>query len=477
MTGRAGLVAGAAPASTTGPLGPAGRRVAGLLAVAVGAALVGLVLAAAASSTTPLLLPLAPGAVLALLLAYRTPLRGVAVVLLLSYVALRPLAGPLQVGQALQVVAVGGLVVRRLVRGRTPLPVPRELLWGGALLAVALLSTGRTVDLELTVKQDVALAVGLAFAAAVAAVAQDRARWLLLVRCLVLGGAVVCVPALLAGQQVQARYGGALVSDRPQGIFAQPNELGVFAMLVALVSLGLLLGAEDRRDRWLGLLTLLPAVGAMLLSLSRGSWIGFSAGVVALLVVVPRARRLLATAALAVVVLAAGLGAFAPDAPQVTVVTDRLASLAGGEQNPYDDRPRIWAEAFREIGERPLLGQGPGTFPAASQRAVSSARTVEAQHAHDVLLTVAAELGLLGLAALLGLTAAVGRRCWRALRVARARGDAVVVGVLGGTAASLVSLVGEGAVDFTLRNPLVFSTVWAVLGLAVGGAALVLPRR
>jgi O-antigen ligase len=40
--------------------------------------------------------------------------------------------------------------------------------------------------------------------------------------------------------------------------------------------------------------------------------------------------------------------------------SQRLTTIVSGENNPYDSRPLIWAEAQRLIWERPVLGWGPG---------------------------------------------------------------------------------------------------------------------
>ncbi len=444
--------------------GPAALVLAGLLT--------GLVLAAAAAASNPLLLVLLPAGLLAALFAYRSPLQAAATALLLVPVGLVHLGGNLKAAQALDVLVVLALAAARFLRGRTPLPLARPLFWGGVLLVVALVSTGTSLDTGLALKQDLALAVGLALCTALVALCTDRARWLVLVRALLAGSVLVTLPALFSSGKLQARYSGSVVSDRPVGIFSQPNELGAFSMLALLIALGLLLGATQRRDRVLAAVALLSATGAMLVSLSRGAWIGSVVGVCCLLFWVPRARRLVAGATVAVAVLGALLGAFAPSSPQVQVVTQRLGSLTTSHQNPYDDRPRIWREALREISERPVLGEGPGTFPVASTRSISAAATVQADHAHDVLLTTGAETGLLGVAALLALTYTCATRARRGLSVVRRRGDALHLGVLGGLVASLGGLIGEGTVDVTLRNVVVAQTAWAALGLVLAGAAL-----
>lgn len=452
------------------------RRLASAVGIAALAGSTGLVLAVALEPT-PWALPLVPVVVLGALLAVRSPLAALVTALVLAPVGLMHLGGALKVAQALDVLVVLCLAVTRLAASRTPVSFPRPLAWGGALLAVALVSTGTAIDTGLAFKQDLALVVGLALAAAVTTICVSVVPWLVAVRALLVGSLLVTVPALFSAKHVQAKYGGSVVNHRPQGIFSQPNELGAFAMLTTLVALGLLLGAARGKDRWLAGAAVTASLAAMLVSLSRGAWIGFVFGVLCLLVWVPRARRLVGASLAGVTLTGALLGAFTPDAPQVKVVTQRLSSLKSAQANPYDDRPRIWREAVREFSSRPLLGEGPGTFPVASTRSISTAATVQAEHAHNVLLTTAAETGLLGLLCVLGLTVSCALTVQRAIRRARADQDRMLLGVLGGLGAAMAGLIGEGLVDVTLRNVLVAQTVWVILGLALAGAALSRQRQ
>jgi O-antigen ligase len=65
------------------------------------------------------------------------------------------------------------------------------------------------------------------------------------------------------------------------------------------------------------------------------------------------------------------------------------------------ERLQTWGEALRLFWERPLVGWGPGCYPAVAG--------LEHPHADNFILTVAAEMGLVGLAAWGWLLVAVGR--------------------------------------------------------------------
>jgi len=182
---------------------------------------------------------------------------------------------------------------------------------------------------------------------------------------------------------------------------------------------------------------------------------------------VPRARRALALTFVAVAALVPLFGLLTPDLLQVTVIRQRVSTLHLPASTPYDSRPAIWREAVREIGVSPLLGEGPGQFPIVSRQAASSAATVYADHAHDVLLTTAAEVGIPAALALVGFTLTMLVVVVRAVRRLAGTPEAAVVAGIG---SSLAVVVGQGIVDFTLRNADIFLLLSVLVGLTLAAA-------
>jgi len=215
------------------------------------------------------------------------------------------------------------------------------------------------------------------------------------------------------------------------------------------------------------------ALGALVVSASRGAWLGALVGFGVLVALHPKARRPVGRVALGGVAVALGGLLLFPGSGPVEAVGDRAASVAAPSGNPYDVRPLTWQEAVREFSQRPVLGNGPGTFDVLSGRSPSTLQFYPREHAHNGLLTTAAELGAAGVLAALGmvvaLVAAVRARA-RRLRATHRWHD---LGVLAGGAAALAALGGHLLVDYPLRNPLLMVTAWATLGLVL--AALVVP--
>ena len=292
--------------------------------------------------------------------------------------------------------------------------------WILALIGWTFIGLPSAVDKTLAIKQIAALILGTLFACVVVAACKTIKD----VKVLLIGFVVVAVyigaGAFLQGSEFRSTFGGARVAGRAVSSFDHSNQLGSLSAMTALIVIALIAGARTRRSRWLGMAAVLVLLGGQALTLSRGAWIGTMVGIVFLAVVLPHARRR-AHVALAVPLLAIGvaIAIFAPDSTQVQVVQQRFESLT--VRSPYDDRVAIWLEARREILEDPLTGQGPGGFPAASTRAASGANTVFAYHAHNILLTWAAETGFFGVFLIIGFAVSLGAGVRRARRRARGR--------------------------------------------------------
>jgi O-antigen ligase len=172
-------------------------------------------------------------------------------------------------------------------------------------------------------------------------------------------------------------------------------------------------------------------------------------------------------------VVAALLGAlFLPGEGPAHVVGQRVSALI--ERSPHDDRPEIWGEALREMAADPVTGQGPGNFPVSSRAEIVRSVSFAPLHAHNILLTWAAETGLPGAVLIVGFVIAVWRTV-RRMRVRVPRSDPDVVLLVIG-AAGLLALLIQGVVDYTLRNAVVFFAFWTVAATIMAGERLSAPR-
>lgn len=401
-------------------------------------------------------------------------------VLLTALILRRPLAAPIAVMVALP---VGNLSLALLPGG--PAVVSVLAAGAGALGVAGMIRRGR-LRLDPLIATG-ALVVTVVFGATLAAVDVDGA---LRFGFLTLGGFVIALvaacsvehvehvrtltmvfltaaAALLAvsltqGAALHESLGASVVSGRATGVFGQPNELGCFAAVTGCMALAFLFSARRRPIKVAAVVVVALSVAALALTLSRGAWIGFGCGIVVVLVMVRGAR-------LPFVLGGTGAGliglVLVPNQPVLQIVGQRLGTVANPGANPYDVRPAIWQEAMRQVGEHPLTGSGPGGFRDSAVAPPSALYGGVAEHAHNVALTVAAEQGVLGFAALVVLALVVARTTWRtAARADGAQNRALAVV----PAAGLAAMFGQGLVDDPLRNPVLAVTGWLLIGLLAG---------
>jgi putative inorganic carbon (hco3(-)) transporter len=194
---------------------------------------------------------------------------------------------------------------------------------------------------------------------------------------------------------------------RVNSVFWDPNVYGRYLALVAVVATAALLWARTRRAFWLLSALILVIWIGLVPTYSQSSFLALLAGLAVLAAIRWSRRWTLAVVAVGaigavlVVLLVGGSG---------KITSDRLnVDLSG--------RGSLISGGVDLLGERPIQGYGSGSFQAAyrNHRANKDA-PVTVSHTEPV--TVAAEQGLIGLAAYLTLIAValytLGRGLWNA---------------------------------------------------------------
>ena len=434
------------------------------VAAAIVGGVVGVLAVLVAVRAGPVAALAVPVAAVALAVVWRRPAALVGVL-----VAVFPLSGVDAGGIGLVPVAgaavVAGAVVLRLVRGER-IAMPPMTGWLASMWAFAAVASvlGVAPGASMTPLVTLALAIGVALV--VPDLVRDDGDRRLVVGLFLLVAAVMCATSLTGFGDARAAFGGTLVEGRSQGSFAQPNELGTFAALTALMALGCA-SVRGVRHRWVLLAVAGVAVAALAASLSRGAWIGAVVGLGALLVLRRSSRWQLAGGLAALGVLAGVVVFLAPATPQLDVVRSRVSSFADPTGNPYDERPAIYREAVRQVRASPLLGHGLESYSSVATRQLESGGSVAPEHAHNTLLAVATETGLPAAAFLVVFTVVVASRTRRAARAFEVDEVATAprLATLVGSGAALAVLTGQGLVDFSLRNPTLLFLTFLLLGL------------
>ena len=250
--------------------------------------------------------------------------------------------------------------------------------------------------------------------------------------------------------------------DRAHGFFSIYMTLAGVLSLVLLATLPRLLprGAARRRlgAPWLVMLW------ALIVTYTRGAWIGFAAGVLTVAATIRRGRWVLVGGLL---LLAAG----ALMAPYE--LRHRFLSMADPEEAGVRERIYMWESGVAMWRERPILGVGPGGVKRDYVRyAREEAVKKRTGHVHNTPLQILVERGVLGLAAWLWLWVAFYAHAVRRLRRLPAEAVAERGLIIGGVAAITGFLIG-GLSEYNFGDSEVVMVAWALMALpwAVGGQA------
>ena len=376
--------------------------------------------------------------------------------------------GPLRI-QAVEVaVFVAALVVvlRRLAVGRIPLPFAAPLGWAVALFMWTLFSVYSAIDHTLALKVLFSLLGGIVCATVVLAGCRDMRDLRILLAGFVTAGVAIGLITFSETKglsSVSTEFGGAeIVSGRLQGAFDSPNQLGALCALMVPVCTGLVFGARTVRWRVLAGFAVVLLLATLMLSLSRGAWVGAGVALLFMLIKLREARRLLLVLAIPLVVIGFFVWSLTPTKTDVKVVGERARAIT--VLSPYDDRRVIYREAYREIRENPVLGVGPGGFPVASTRVVSESATLSYAHAHNLYLNWAAEVGLPSLVIILCFALTLAFSARTASRGARVRGDPRDRAIIIGISAALLTVLVQGFFDYVIPNPVVYTAFWTLVG-------------
>ena len=409
------------------------------------------------------------------------PLAGLALVLLVGptkpltdfFVPQLPLdLGQITLGMTLFMWILHKAHDRRLVIPATPLNLPLMVFVGAGLLsAVGALSLGYALE-EIIKWGQIIVVMWLV-------IDMSDGRWRAVAAMLLAAG---IVQALIGVWQFGLRGDGPdhfLILDerfyRAYGTFEQPNPYGGFLGLILPLGVGLALGAfslwaraawevlGQRREHILHrvvravtnrhLLTLIAFGGlaglllaALLMSWSRGAWLGFGVAAMAILLAWPRKASLGAALVIGAVVL--GMVALRfnllPDAiaSRATGFTDFVTTfdVRGVDINDANysvlERLAHWQTAREMARYNPLLGVGIGNYEPVYPAYALANWPQPLGHAHNIYLNVLAEMGIMGLSAYIALWAVVLWQTWRATRAELWWQRMIAVGMFGDVGAS-----------------------------------------
>jgi len=315
---------------------------------------------------------------------------------------------------------------------------------------------------------------------------------------------VYFVSALLMGVNGIAQYfthtefvrGTPLVDGRVSSSLRHANDFGAYLTLVIPLLLSLLLLqlkkvslCQEWKDASLGcgavlkiLLGLIFIAVAVNLGLtySRGSWIGFLFSLAAL--VLFRKRGYLFAGAVGLIFMMIFIPMLG-QARDVSFVSDNTKHVDKYESQLQDDqelnivqkfflsafhhrdftgmgRMGFWSEAIGVIKRFPVLGSGLNTY---------ARMGTQFGYAHNCYLQMAAEIGILGVAAFLFMLGVFFCSVFKALPAVK---DPFLYAVLAGSMAGLIGFLVQSFFDTTFYSVQLGNLMWIFMGLIVAAKRL-----
>ncbi len=403
-------------------------------------------------------------------------------------------AGPL----AQRLIPLGGLVVCALMAslplisrsGLSLLILASGLLWllialrrppqGGvgaihgwilAILAVALLATGFSPVPTAALKGLLKLTSYLGVYALMQEVLQAAPRWWDRIVASLLAGSlftsVVGIRQLYADTGELARWADpnsvASGTVRIYSTLDNPNLLAGYLLPVLPLALVGLLRWRRPLPRLFALATLVLGTAALVLTYSRGAWMGLvaAAAVVVVLLAVRATRRWppLWRRIVPLAVLVGGTVFLAVLVWQLEPLRVRVLSLVAGRSDSSNNfRINVWMAALDMIQARPWLGIGPGNDAFNLIYPLYQQPKFNALSAYSIPLELLVEAGVPGLVVGVGLVVASVRR-----GLALWRGDGAFALPALGVLAVIAALAVQGLTDTIFFRPEVQLSGWFCL--------------
>ena len=376
-------------------------------------------------------------------------------------------------------VLASGLLWLLLALTTSPGPLVEIDRWILGILAIALLATGFSPVPLAAAKGLVKLVSYLGvYALMRQLLTLAPVWWDRIVAALLAGNLVTCVIGIrqLYGDSGElARWADPnSVADGTVRIYStleNPNLLAGYLLPVLPLALVALLRWPGRARKLFALTALVLGVVALVLTFSRGAWMGLvaEAAVISLLLAVraTRAWPLLWRRLFPLLLLTGGAALLVVLVTQVEPLRVRVMSLVAGRQDSSNNfRINVWLAALDMVQARPWLGIGPGNDAFNQIYPLFQQPKFNALSAYSIPLELAVEAGIPGLLAGIGLLLASLRSAtslWRSDSCFSLPALAAI--------AVIVGLTVQGLTDTIFFRPEVQLSGWFCIATLAAGAS------
>lgn len=296
--------------------------------------------------------------------------------------------------KALLVLAAGSIVLRALW-GTERLHVPAALVTFGIGLLWMTTGFAHARDAAVVLRM---LTIWAAFGIVAVHVANSSPRRIRQVLwAIVFSAAATSLYAIATGSAQQAVDSATAVTNRATGSFTHPNQLAFFLVMALPAAIVMAVRTGRPALRLLAAGSSVVIFVSLVLTLTRGAFIGVAVALVFMLVWAPF-RRVIAGVLLVLAVIAAANFNTISHSKEINLVGARIATVTNPQQaNQNNERLRIWSTVPQIVSDHPVFGLALGNFPDYSLQYALSEGGQPFEHAHNITLTVLAEQGIPGL--------------------------------------------------------------------------------
>lgn len=266
----------------------------------------------------------------------------------------------------------------------------------------------------------------------------------------------------ISGLLVVRQFGspGTGATDRYGLALQNTISLGIQGAEGMMIATYLLMRGTRRWHQMLGAIVLPISFVALLASGSRGPVLGAVAGLLVLLALLARSRQVALRLAMLTILLLGSFWVavhFVPSAASGRSLSTLTGTRSGLASNGRD---QLWSAGWSSFTNHPLLGIGTGSFATQDRTMVCPGPGCLDKYPHNVLLEMAAEVGIGGAILMIVILVAAGRGLFRAWRIGGRIGDyATVASALFVSATVSALLTGDVSGD---------GGIWFYGGLGLG---------